>query len=421
MQMHIGWQQQQFQQQQQQQFQQQLHQQFQQQQQQQQQQQLQLQNMMKPAGWQGNDFMSMSKPAAPAVAAPPLPPSLPPLPPPPPLPPTEAAPPPPPPPAAPPAGPPTKSIFDIDSPKKIKPERLESLEPGEIPDSPVVPKKEHRPGNNWKPVKTEETAWQPNKHKVEPPVKTEETAWHPNKVKVEPPEKSSKHSSLFSPPSDSEDRKNPFEPAKKLSVKLPSSSSSVTPEAADRKPIPVLKIEPGRAGPPPSDRHNDHGDRRHRDKKKKKDKKKEREKDRDEVDSGRSAENGDAHSKRHKHKHKDRTKERERETSEATNASPLPGIKLKIKAIPPSPAEAPPPPLAPLKISLSQLGAVADGSNDARKRSRQESEGASGFGPASKMSRVLGTSLEAESQFLSSVGHPSAHNNISSKSTKKVS
>ena len=175
-----------------------------------------------------------------------------------------------------------------------------------------------------------------------------------------------------------------------------------------------VKVESGK-----SDRHHDHGsERRHKDKKKKKDKNKERE--RDETDASRVVENGEStSSKRHTHKHKDRTKDREKEVSDHAGQSSgpqpvLPGIKLKIKTLPPSPAA--PPPIAPLKISLTQIGSGSD-SNDARKRSRQESEGASGMGPASKMSRVLGTSLEAERQFFNSVGH----NHVSSKATKKVS
>ena len=74
-----------------------------------------------------------------------------------------------------------------------------------------------------------------------------------------------------------------------------------------------------------------------------------------------------------------------------------------------------------------------DGDSHHRKRSRQVSDsssegGSSGTGPASKMSRVLGTSLAAESQFLNAVGggggsaasgNGSHHHLSSSKSASK--
>jgi len=61
---------------------------------------------------------------------------------------------------------------------------------------------------------------------------------------------------------------------------------------------------------------------------------------------------------------------------------------------------------------------MKNGDDPARKRSRGDSE--SGSGPASKMSRVLGTSVETESQFLQNVGSASSSSHHSLKSSKKV-
>ena len=204
--------------------------------------------------------------------------------------------------------------------------------------------------------------------------------------------------------------------------------------------VSVVKIEPHTTAQsteqtkPPRETEAER-EKRHKEKKKKKDKKREKEKGEhhhhhhSSSETVKSIENGsvDIPAKKHKHKHKERSRDRDRESSKEiigmTNS--MPGIKLKIKTMPPSPA-VPPPPLAPLKISLSHLSSGdATSSSDLRKRLRQtsesSSEGSSGMGPASKMSRVLGTSLEAESQFLSAVGNNgTSSNHLSSKSAKKV-
>jgi hypothetical protein len=171
-------------------------------------------------------------------------------------------------------------------------------------------------------------------------------------------------------------------------------------------------------------------EKRHKEKKKKKDKKREKSEHHSHhhssSETSKSVENGvvEIASKKHKHKHKERSRDRDRESSKdvigTTNS--LPGIKLKIKTMPPSPAL--PPPLAPLKISLSHLSSDATSTSDLRKRLRPTSESSteesSGMGPASKMSRVLGTTLEAESQFLRAVGsNGTCPNHLSSKSAPK--
>jgi len=385
--------------------------------------------------WNASDYIGVGKMAVPAPPPPPSLPSLPPLPPPPPLPPAEAAPPPPPPPAAPPTST-GKSIFDIDSPIKSMNNSFDNLEPGEILDSPVVADK--KPAFNAKPPVL---SWQ-QQPKDQPVVKSEITS-----VKVEQqirplvlPKPTSKQTSLFSPPVETE-RKNPFFSGQEVR-KDRTEIGTVTVKSEKvqdvREPIStVIKID-----------HKNHDsdeiaqrEKRHKEKKKKKDKKKDREHHHHHHSSSdnaggisSAAENGEAPAKKHKHKHKERSKDRDRESSKEVFGSALntsvPGIKLKIKAIPPV---APPPPLAPLKISLSHVSS-GDGDGHHRKRPRQVSDsssegGSSGTGPASKMSRVLGTSLEAESQFFNAVGGGSAasgngnhHSHLSSSksASKKV-
>lgn len=315
---------------------------------------------------------------------------------------------------------------------------FDNLEPGEIIDSPVVTDKKPAfntkpPVQSWQqqPVKTEPR----QQHRKDPPVVKSE----PPSAKVEQirplvlPRPNSKQSSLFSPPVETE-RKNPFSSGPEVR-KDKTAIETVTIKSekvhVERKPISaILKIEQ-------KEHDSDEGrEKRHKEKKKKKEKKKDREHHHHQHSSsdtaGGTAENGEIPAKKHKHKHKERSKDRDRESSKEVFGSALntsvPGIKLKIKAMPPV---APPPPLAPLKISLSHM---SSGDGDHRKRPRQVSDsssegGSSGTGPASKMSRVLGTSLEAESQFFNAVGggggtaasgNGSHHLSSSKSSSKKV-
>ena len=102
------------------------------------------------------------------------------------------------------------------------------------------------------------------------------------------------------------------------------------------------------------------------------------------------------------------------DTPTSTTSTTSSGLKLKIK-LPPPPGGTPvssqgnnskAPSIAPLRISLG-------GSGDQNRKRSHKGDGHGG--PASKMSRVLGTPLESEHKFLASKGL--SH---SSKSHKKV-
>lgn len=258
--------------------------------------------------------------------------------------------------------------------------------------------------------------------------------------------KVSKRQSLFSPPSDSESKPDPdmFLPAAFGSSTAPS-YSAVKPvktepiEAqANQVRIEPIKIEQktvpaeGLQLPLPDQQHHegnavgeDNGRKEKKHKEKKKKKEKSKDKDREREDSGRHHHepNGESSSssKKHKHKHKEKSKNRDSDR-ESSSKPPLPAIKLKIKALPPvPPPTTQPPSVAPIKISLTQSNGES-GDSHIRKRTREELEGSSGTGPASKMSRVLGTSVESESKFLHVVGgnNAVAPNHLPSKSTKKV-
>ena len=111
------------------------------------------------------------------------------------------------------------------------------------------------------------------------------------------------------------------------------------------------------------------------------------------------------------------------DTPSSTTSATSSGLKLKIR-LPPTPGGTPvssshgnngkTPAIAPLRISLG-------GSSDpSRKRSNKVVDVGGHGGPASKMSRVLGSSIETEHQFLANKGlsqHPSSS---SSKMNRKV-
>merc|ERR1711899_143576 len=159
-----------------------------------------------------------------------------------------------------------------------------------------------------------------------------------------------------------------------------------------------------------------------KEKKQKKDKK-----DRDKSDHRHKSSNGEtgsdhqrsssSSSKKHKHKHKEKEKDRDHHhTTQQQQAGPPPGLKLKIKPIQPgmSSSIAPsgsPNVVQPLKICIgANPAATSSSSNSSRKRHRQHSDssnssmdsmGGQAGDPARKMSRVMGTSTEQESTFLS--------------------
>ena len=108
------------------------------------------------------------------------------------------------------------------------------------------------------------------------------------------------------------------------------------------------------------------------------------------------------------------------DTPTSTTSTTSSGLKLKIK-LPPPPGGTPvscsqgnnskTPSIAPLRISLG-------GSGDPNRKRPHKVESGHG-GPASKMSRVLGTPLESEHKFLASKGLTHSTSN-SSKVNKKV-
>jgi len=137
-------------------------------------------------------------------------------------------------------------------------------------------------------------------------------------------------------------------------------------------------------------------------KKKKKDKKEKKEKrDKDKKDE-----------KRHKHKHKDKDRDKEGSSSNrgasatpgstasnspaAATATPSSGLKLKVKLTPGGGEGQGQSHVAPLRLSI---GEKTD-SGSSKKRKPSEASG----GPASKMSRVLGTPLELENGYVRDKG-----------------
>ena len=288
-------------------------------------------------------------------------------------------------------------------------------------------------------------------------------------------QKVSKRPSLFSPPSDSEGNSDKFlnlgatslapgfkdttssssrshssKPIKteshtqvtprsiKTELQVPprliKTESQVAPEPFKRpeqEPTPI-KIEPKsemapgavpQAAVPETKEESDKNEREKRHKEKKKKKEKSRDKDREREETTNGAESSSSSSKKHKHKHKEKSKHRDSERESGSSKSeayaPHHGIKLKIKPLPP--VNQAPPPLAPLKIRLSQINGESSSSDPShRKRPRDEAD--TGIGPASKMSRVLGTSVESESKFLHVVGGSSnPANHLAQKPPKKVS
>ena len=109
------------------------------------------------------------------------------------------------------------------------------------------------------------------------------------------------------------------------------------------------------------------------------------------------------------------------DTPTSTTSTTSSGLRLKIK-LPPPPGGTPvssshgnnskTPSVAPLRISLG-------GSGDQNRKRSHKGDGSHG-GPASKMSRVLGTPLETEHKFLASKGLSQHSSTNSSKVNKKV-
>lgn len=127
-------------------------------------------------------------------------------------------------------------------------------------------------------------------------------------------------------------------------------------------------------------------------------------------------------SKKHKHKHKERDRDSHPHHAVAEVAAPpisapqAGGLKLKIKPMPDMASSIAPPGgksvIQPLKICIGASATSSASSRDSsRKRHRQHSDSSnssmdsmgapSGGDPARKMSRVMGTSAEQESTFLS--------------------
>lgn len=124
----------------------------------------------------------------------------------------------------------------------------------------------------------------------------------------------------------------------------------------------------------------------HKKHKKEKKSKKDKKEKRDKYQNGEMSS-----SKKHKHKHRDRDKE--------SNS----GLKLKIKPIAPG---ANPEIVQPLKICIGGSSSAASNASNSKKRHRQQSDSSNSSmdsiaDPARKMSRVMGTSTEQESSFLS--------------------
>jgi hypothetical protein len=152
----------------------------------------------------------------------------------------------------------------------------------------------------------------------------------------------------------------------------------------------VEKSSPGSAS---SEQHKEKKKKKKEKKEKKEKKDKDRKRDRDEGGGSSSGTE-----KRHKNKHKDKDRERspavhKQPTPSGATASPhgmsSSGFKIKIKPVMQAAAAAGAAPVAPIKISIG---------DSAKKRSRPPSSGDSG--PASKMSRVIGTPVEVENGYL---------------------
>ena len=238
--------------------------------------------------------------------------------------------------------------------------------------------------------------------------------------------KISKNPSLFSPPSDNETKPEPQFLQTSNSASFPINdvhSNIVKQEPAaylnDISSIHVAepKLEEQNHQVRPDHAEDIKKEKKHKEKKKKKEKHREKDREREE-DKEKHDSNG---SKKHKHKHKEKSKHRDsdREKSHEEVAT-LPAIRLKIKTIPPSPLSTQPPtasslqPVAPIKIKIN-----GETDSSSRKRPREETD-VSGNGPATKMSRVLGTSVESESKFLHVVGGSNSSHHLPPKSVKKV-
>jgi len=264
--------------------------------------------------------------------------------------------------------------------------------------------------------------------------------------KTPSPTKQPKQRSLFSPPAETSSAPPPFkpEPGRSRTTSSSSSASATSPSVKlskleqmpgyeklkdGRTSVRLPKEERTPATPPTSmkvslpmaavtsgskaaeaETKRDEGltaadQHRSEKKKKKKEKKEKKEKrDKDKKDE-----------KRHKHKHKDKDRDKEGSSSNrgasatpgstasnspaaAATATPSSGLKLKVK-LPPTPGGGEgqgQSHVAPLRLSL---GEKTD-SGSSKKRKPSEASG----GPASKMSRVLGTPLELENGYVRDKG-----------------
>ena len=291
---------------------------------------------------------------------PPLPPSDPPLPP---------KPQPPPPPLPQVQAKPTKSIFDIDSPEPVvKMPPAPSITSSTLSAPKMEPKFDelgdifdHAPESTTPPRRSrQDSASSTKSREISPSVVKL------NKMDMSGFEKTPEGRYSLKPP-----KEEPGQPQMSLPVSIPFSTtpSSGHSEAASSSSAPHKKHK--------------------KEKKSKKDKKEKRDK------SEKYAVNGD-YVKKHKHKHK----ERDREAAAAAPAA-IPKLKIKMGGDSSVP---------PVKISL---GGKEDPNAANRKRHRQASNssdsslGSSGtsLAPAQKMSRVLGTTAEQESSFLTSQYH----------------
>ena len=266
-------------------------------------------------------------------------------------------------------------------------------------------------------------------HKVE--IKTEPSA-RPSALLP----KISKIPSLFSPPSDNESKPEPpfLQTSTSSSFPFNDVHSNVVKQELVAHLNDVSSVQVG--APiniePKLEEQNHHvisahaedikKEKKHKEKKNKKEKHREKDREREEEKEKHDSSNG---SKKHKHKHKEKSKHRDsdREKVHEEVVAAVPAIRLKIKtplppapptSVVPAPSSHQPPLVAPIKLKFN-----GDSDSSSRKRSREESD-VTGIGPASKMSRVLGTSVESESKFLHVVGGSNSSHHLPPKSVKKV-
>jgi len=347
--------------------------------------------------------MGMHKPPPPqpSSALPPLPPSEPPRPPPPPM------------PAPVTSMKPPKSIFDIDSPPPLPPPPSSSRHSHQAPPTSAGSHSQPAP-----PPITSSTLSQPKIEKLEPddifepdPV-VNSSMDHQKGVKNEPSGASLKLEKV--------EEMTGFEKLRdgRSSIKVPHPPGD--PVGGSEPKSMVVSIPLNNADQHTSSSSSSH--KKHKkEKKSKKDKKEKRDRDKYHkngevpVTSGSTGGTGSSSSssKKHKHKHKERDRETGSTRDSSSNHHPTSGggLKLKIKGINPeaSVTSTPNNVVQPLKISI---GGVSSGSSNHssgnRKRPRQTSDSSTSsmdsmgnsMDPARKMSRVMGTSAEQESTFL---------------------